>query len=197
MADTLLSIFSEKRDPMQAAIVIPKSAPLPSRVTYNQMHDIILDFTKKLAAQVPARCLEPGRAISISYPNSFEFSVSFLGATYLNMMAAPLNPAYTEDEFNFYLEDSQSTLLILPQGSLNDKNNPAVLAAKKQKVIVAEIFWNGTSMEVNARVPIEFSDEPHRIVDKLEPKPEEPALLLHTSGTTGRPKGNYLLFISL
>jgi acyl-coenzyme A synthetase/AMP-(fatty) acid ligase len=79
--------------------------------------------------------------------------------------------------------------MILPRGALSEKNHPAVLAAHKQGAIVVEVYWNGTAMEINARVPIELSDEPHRIIEKFSPKPDEPALLLHTSGTTGRPKG--------
>lgn len=197
MSDTLLEIFKSKKDAMHPAIIIPQSADVPSKITYNQMLDIIYDFSRKLAAQVPAKALAPGRSISISYPNSFEFSVAFLGATFMNLVASPLNPAYTEDEFNFYLEDAQSSIMILPRGALNEKNNAAVKAAQKQGAIVVEIHWNGTSMEINARVPIELSDEPHRTIDKFTPRPDEPALLLHTSGTTGRPKGVPLSHLNL
>jgi acyl-CoA synthetase (AMP-forming)/AMP-acid ligase II len=193
MSNTLLEIFKSKKDAMQPAIIIPDSAEIPSKITYNQMFDIISDFSKKLAAQVPASCLAPGRSISISYPNSFEFSVAFLASTFMSLIASPLNPAYTEDEFNFYLEDAKSSIMILPKGALSQKNNPAVLAARKQGAIVVEVHWNGTAMEINARVPIELSDEPHRIIEQFTPKPDEPALLLHTSGTTGRPKGKSLM----
>lgn len=189
MTDTLLEIFKTKKDAMHPAIIIPSSCDVPTHITYNQLGDILLDFAQKLAAQVPARFLAPGRSISISYPNSFEFTVAFLASTFMNLVASPLNSAYTEDEFNFYLEDAQSSVMILPKGSLNEKSNPAVLAAQKQGAIVVEVHWNGNSMEINARVPLELSDEAHREIKKFEPKPDEPALLLHTSGTTGRPKG--------
>ena len=40
--------------------------------------------------------------------------ILFLGITRARAVAAPLNSAYTEDEFRFYMEDAQSVLLLLP-----------------------------------------------------------------------------------
>lgn len=189
MADTLLEIFTNKKGSKAPAVIIPKSAEIPADINYSQLLDILYDFSRKLASQVPARCLAPGSSISISYPNSLEFTVAFLASTFMNLIASPLNPAYTEDEFNFYLEDAKSTIMILPRGALNERVNPAVLAAQKQGAIVVEVHWNGKEIEVNAGVPSSLKNEPHRTIDTFTPKPDQPALLLHTSGTTGRPKG--------
>ncbi|CEG67836.1 Putative YBR222Cp-like protein (Fragment) [Rhizopus microsporus] len=196
-SDTLYSIFEQRKDARKPAIIIPKSAPIPTTITYHQLLDIIHDFSNKLSNLVPASYLEPGRSISISYPNSLEFVVAFLGSTFMNLMASPLNPAYTEDEFNFYLEDAKSSVLVLPKGALNQEKNPAILAAKKQDVFVVEMHWNGSQMEINAHAPSEFSQQPHRQIHSFNPKPDEPALLLHTSGTTGRPKGVPLTHLNL
>ncbi|KAI7906596.1 uncharacterized protein BX663DRAFT_497035 [Cokeromyces recurvatus] len=192
MSNTLYEIFERHKDNTHPAIIIPQSAEVPTKVTFSQFHDILYDFARKLAAQVPANCLAPGRSISISYPNSFEFAVSFLAVNYMNLVASPLNFAYTEDEFNFYLEDAKSTVLIVPKGT--EANSPAILAAKKQGVIVVEVFWNGNEMEVKSLSEVSGD---HRIIEKFEPKPDEPALLLHTSGTTGRPKGVPLTHLNL
>ncbi|KAI9315205.1 hypothetical protein BX666DRAFT_1879058 [Dichotomocladium elegans] len=195
MAPTLYSIFEGKTDPSQTAIVIPSSAPVPTTLSYPQLKDTIEKFAFKLTQLVPG--LKAGDAISISYPNSLEFTVAFLGTCFLRLIAAPLNPAYTEDEFNFYLEDSKAKVMILPPGATNDPKNPAVRAARKQGAAVVELHWNGREIEVSA------PDRPASISGGangqiiFKPQADDVALLLHTSGTTGRPKGVPLSHLNL
>ncbi|KAI9263725.1 hypothetical protein BY458DRAFT_477286 [Sporodiniella umbellata] len=179
------------------AIIVPRSAPIPARLTFGELLKVIQEFSQQLSALVPASYLAPGRSISISYPNTLEFVISFLGTTLMNLVASPLNPAYTEDEFNFYLQDAQSSILILPPGSLQDPKNPAVLAAKKQGVFVVEVHFTGTRLRIDAIVPPEFKQQAHRTIQGFVPQPDQPALLLHTSGTTGRPKGVPLTHLNL
>ncbi|KAI8968879.1 hypothetical protein BDF20DRAFT_827359 [Mycotypha africana] len=197
MSDTLLEIFTSKKDLTFSSVIIPRSANIPTNITYNRLLVILHDFAKKLADQVPASALAPGTSISISYPNSLEFTIAFLGVTFMRLIASPLNPAYTEDEFNFYLEDAKSSIIILPKGATNVKSNPAVLAAQKQGAIVVEVHWNGNSLEVDAHVPRNKSIGARRTIDAFSPRPDDVALLLHTSGTTGRPKGVLLTHLNI
>ena len=59
--------------------------------------------------------------------------VAFLGVTLARAVAAPLNSAYTEDEFRFYMEDAASKLLIVPKRG----NKHAEAAASGLKVPIA------------------------------------------------------------
>ena len=54
--------------------------------------------------------------MSIVLPNSLEFMVVFLAVARAGAIAAPLNSAYTTDEFHFYMEDAEAQLAILPEG---------------------------------------------------------------------------------
>ncbi len=88
--------------------------------------------------------------------------------------AAPLNAAYREDEFRFYLEDTEARLLVLPVG----EGDEARRAAGGQVPIV-------TASVVDGRVRLS-PDAVHRTAGS--PSPDDSALVLHTSGSTGRPK---------
>lgn len=69
-----------------------------------------------------------------------EFVVAFLGATYARCVAAPLNSAYKPDEFEFYMDDAKSKLLIVPP----EGNAAAQRAAAKLRVpvLTLRITWS-------------------------------------------------------
>ncbi|XP_037040352.1 putative peroxisomal-coenzyme A synthetase [Bradysia coprophila] len=190
---TLRAIF-DRDNGNQTAVIIPRSCPIPTTLSYNQLYEVVQEFCAKLASIVPRSQLAPGNSISIAYPNSLEFVVSFLACGLMRLVASPLNPAYTKEEFLFYLEDANSTVMIVPPGSIKS-NYAAVLAAQQRRGIhVIEVFWNGKSIVMNT-AQTEGSSSGQSVV--FSPQPEDVALLLHTSGTTGRPKGVPLSHLNL
>lgn len=118
--------------------------------------------------------------VAIVLPNGMELAVAFL-AVAAAATSAPLNPAYTRDEFDFYLSDLDAKALLLLAGS----DSPAREVALKRNVPVIEL--------------IPTPDDPHLLfkVSALSGSPAaaggyalsgDTALVLHTSGTTSRPK---------
>ncbi|KAG6788207.1 hypothetical protein POTOM_004263 [Populus tomentosa] len=74
--------------------------------------------------------IHPGDVVALTFPNTIEFVVMFLAVIRCRATAAPLNQAYTAEEFEFYLSDSESKLLIMPQEPIL----PALTAASKLKI---------------------------------------------------------------
>lgn len=162
------------------AIIIPRK-PDPLALSYAQLLSHVSTFQANLAALGVA----PHAAVSISLPNSYEFIVAFLATTWQRAIAAPLNPAYTQDEFEFYINDLSSALVLVPQNSF-DQGGPIIRAARRHHAAIAECYWDGREIVLNVKEQGKLAGKDIQPIHKAEP--EDVALVLHTSGTTGKPK---------
>ena len=77
-----------------------------------------------VAEQLAAAGVRRGDRVASALPNGLPAIVSFLAASVAGT-AAPLNPAYKEDEFRFYLEDTAAKVLILPPEGADDARRAA------------------------------------------------------------------------
>ncbi|ETN42379.1 uncharacterized protein HMPREF1541_01533 [Cyphellophora europaea CBS 101466] len=175
MASTLSSSFSHTSG--QTAVIIPSEPALT--VSYKQLDSDIQSFRKQLAELG----IGHGAAVSIALINSYEFIVAFLATAYQRAIAAPLNPAYKQDEFEFYIDDLSSSLILVPKGAFA-KNEPSIRAARKYGATIAECYLDGS------KVILDVKETKKRATPQalLTAQPNDTALVLHTSGTTGRPK---------
>ena len=130
----------------------------------------------KTGRQLAGLGLGPGMRVAIVLPNGPEMAVSFLAVSSY-MSAAPLNPSYTEAEYLFYLEDLKPGLVIVAEGS----DNPVRAAAAQLGIRVCEaVVEDGAA----AGCFDLGSDE----AEAIAASDADEALVLHTSGTTSRPK---------
>ncbi|OEL32489.1 Oxalate--CoA ligase [Dichanthelium oligosanthes] len=121
--------------------------------------------------------------------------IMFLAVIRARAVAAPLNSAYTQEEFEFYLSDSESRLLIT-----NAEGNPAAQAAAAKLGLV-----HAAATLHDAAGPVHLTGLPSHAAangngngasqdsafdnNNNNNEPSDVALFLHTSGTTSRPKG--------
>jgi len=121
-----------------------------------------------------------GDRVGIVLPNGPEMASSFLaiagGAT-----TAPLNPAYRQAELEFYLSDIDARALVVEQGS----DTPAREAARSLGITVLELGYRGSD-PAGAFDLSGPEAEPEGATGPAAA--EDVALILHTSGTTSRPK---------
>jgi acyl-CoA synthetase (AMP-forming)/AMP-acid ligase II len=179
MALTLQSAI--RGAPSSTAVIIP-SKPAPLTVTYAGLHAQVAAFQQKLARLGVTRAAP----VSIALVNSWEFIVSFLAASWQRAIAAPLNPAYKQGEFEFYIDDVKSAIVLVPRGAW-DANAPSVKAAKKFNAAIAECYWDSAKGEVALDVK-DYGALKGKTEKVLTAEPDDVALILHTSGTTSRPK---------
>lgn len=162
------------------AIIIPHS---DLTLTYADLHRLTTAFQRSLASIGIA----PHSAVSIALPNNLEFVVSFLATAAQRAIAAPLNPNYKQAEFEFYIDDIKSALVVVPAGAVA-ADAPAVKAARKFNAAIAEVEWSPQKGQVLLVLKESGKLAGKSAVEAAVAEPEDVALVLHTSGTTGRPK---------
>jgi acyl-CoA synthetase (AMP-forming)/AMP-acid ligase II len=177
-ASTLSNSFSSTAQ--STAVIIPLR-PKALTVSYRELSAEVLSFQKKLAKLG----VTPKAAVSIALPNTYEFIVAFLAAAWQRGIAAPLNSAYKQEEFEFYIDDLSSAVALVTKGSFQ-ADGPAVRAARKYNAAIAECYWNGKEVVLDVKDEGKLRGKGNRKVEKAQP--DDIALVLHTSGTTGRPK---------
>jgi acyl-CoA synthetase (AMP-forming)/AMP-acid ligase II len=157
-------------DSSHVAIAVSGGGPV---VSYDRLRQQVHVLSTKLNQLGLVR----GDRIAMALPNGIEMIVSFLTASTVGT-AAPLNPAYRRDEFKFYLEDTGARALIVPP-----KNSDEARAAAGDQVLIIE-----ADLDSDGQVRLS-SDQNAGSPRSLDyPNPDDIALILHTSGTTSRPK---------
>ena len=139
----------------------------------------LADRTELLAGRLATLGVRRGDRVALVAPNGPEIVQLVLAITALGAAAAPLNPAYTADECAFYLGDLAPRLLLAPTG--------AFAAARAS---AGDIETIDVGLADDGGLPSLHRDG-HEVRDAAPFEPggaDDVALLLHTSGTTSRPK---------
>ncbi len=151
----------------RTAIILPEQNV---RVSYGALRENV----QALADTFTALGIKRGDRVGIALPNGLPMIVSFLAAATAGT-AAPLNPAYKEDEFKFYLEDTDARVLVVPADGADAARRAA---GDRVRVLTIESDASGNVTIAGAPARKSFA----------APAADEVALVLHTSGSTGRPK---------
>ena len=129
-----------------------------------------------ISGQLSANKISNKDRAAIVLPNGPYMATSFLTVSSY-MSAAPLNPNYKSEEYEFYLKDLKPKIVIVEKNS----KNPVVDIAKKIGIPLVEI-------KTSKNLPTGFFDLFDNQSEYNLPNENDEALVLHTSGTTSRPK---------
>lgn len=153
------------------------AAPGRRNMTYEDLRAHVENMVRALNAHGIGR----NDRVAIVLPNGPEMATAFLGVA-AGATTAPLNPAYRTEDFEFYLSDLDAKALLVEQGS----QSPAVAVAAALKIPVLELTADPADPAGTFDIRADGSKAPPKITGFAGP--EDIALVLHTSGTTSRPK---------
>ncbi|NNM45083.1 long-chain-fatty-acid--CoA ligase [Knoellia koreensis] len=149
--------------------------------TYGQLDDASARFAGLLAGLGVA----PGDRVGLMLPNTPDFPVAYYGILRLGAVVVPMNPLLKAREVAYYLGDSGARVIVTGPMSRSEVEEGAA-QVDGVEVVVAE----------PETLPALLSEQtPATVV--VERAEDDTAVLLYTSGTTGRPKGAELTHANL
>lgn len=163
-------------------------APMCHTATETFSYADIDRLSGRLADGLRQHGLQPGDKVALQLPNMAEFIVAYFGALKAGLVVVPLNPLLRTGELEYHLRDCNAKLLITSAISL-DQAAPAAAASAVDLYLVG--MPNGTHSPFAGL----YAAEDSGYIEATSP--EDTAVLLYTSGTTGKPKGAELTHFQL
>jgi acyl-CoA synthetase (AMP-forming)/AMP-acid ligase II/thioesterase domain-containing protein len=174
-----LIVHGARQCPDAIAVTAPDRTPLTYRNLQRQIEYVVSTLNSWKIGR--------NDRVAVVLPNGPDMAVAFL-AVASGATCAPLNPRYREPEFEFFLSDLNAKALII----LEAMASPAVQVAQKRHIRVIRLSPRPEAGRFSLAVEQE-STASHPVFAQ----PDDVALILHTSGTTSRPKMVPLTHINL
>lgn len=169
VAPSTVAALLEHGAPEHLALVAPNRLSL----SYGRLRELTDETAEALASHGIGR----GERVAMVFPDGPEAILLFLAASMV-ATACPLNPAYKEDEFRFYMQDVGARFLLVPPG----EGEAARRAVPDGGKVIEASLDAGGRLQMNGSVR-------GRPIDSLDLSTTgDIGLVLHTSGTTSRPK---------
>ena len=177
MGLNLASIVTESAERAPEAVAVRLE---PLELTYAELDD----RSARLAALLREKGLEQGDRIGVMLPNVLEFPITYYGVLRAGGVVVPMNVLLKRREIAFYLEDSGAKLLLAWHGFAAEAREGAADAG-------AELI------EVEPEAFAELLGDREPAPELADTDEEDTAVILYTSGTTGKPKGAELTHFNL
>ena len=172
-----------------SALLDRAAAEHPDRAAL-RMDDLVLSYAQlreaagRMSTLLAGLGVEPGDRVGLMLPNVPAFPVAFYGALAAGAVVVPMNPLLKSREVSYYLGDSGAKVIIAWNAAAGEAAKGAADAGAQ--MIVAETPDLSSLLEEVSAAP---GSSGRGDLDD--------AVILYTSGTTGRPKGAELTHAGL
>ena len=142
------------------------------------------DSSARLATLLLDAGMKPGDRVGVMLPNVPEFPIVYYGVLRAGGIVVPMNVLLKRREISFFLEDSGAELLLAWHGFAEEAREGAAEAGAESIEVETEAF----------AATLEGLEPTPGLADTAE---DDTAVILYTSGTTGKPKGAELTHSNL
>ena len=157
----------------RVAMVVEDDARGTSSITYRELAERTARFAQLLRTMGVAA----GDRVLIRLPNSIDYPTAFFGTLKRGAIAVPTSTLLTAEEVRYLLQDSQAVAMVIDEAGLEAMGGWLQGAGLLREVIIA-----GSPL-MRALAAVSPVHPPERT------RPQDPAYLVYTSGTSGYPKG--------
>src|SRR5450755_2959634 len=164
------------------------------QLTYGELDEL----SDRLATGLTSAGMQPGDTVALQLPNIPQFLISYFGILKAGCVVVPLNVMLKAPEMAFHLGDCRAGILITWDGILAEAAKGAAAAGLTQIYAVGYTGGAGPDGHAGDALPFErLLAEPVAGYRMATRQPMDTAVIVYTSGTTGRPKGAELTHLQL
>jgi long-chain acyl-CoA synthetase len=179
---------SARRYPEKTALVLGETS-----ISYAMLHGMACRF----AGALRGLGVHPGQHVALLLPNVPHFTVAYFGALYAGAAVVPLNVLLTAEEIAYHLSDSDAVALVAWEGFAEQALAGVRRAESCKHAILAKANPADTTAPEGALNMMALLGSSAPVVDLPATSPDDTAVILYTSGTTGKPKGAELSHFNL
>jgi long-chain acyl-CoA synthetase len=171
---------SARREPGKVALILDDI-----KLRYAELNGA----ANKVANGLVKLGVKPGDKVALMLPNTPHFVIAYYAILKAGGVVVPLNVLFKRHEVEYHLEDSDATALIVWEGFLGEAAEGFSKAKNCHNLIVAQAPGSTAPIPDGALPLNALMADTSPVFDTVQTMPDDTAVILYTSGTTGRPKG--------
>ncbi len=155
------------------------------------------ELARRMAGGLRSLGIQPGAHVAIFTPNVPVFSVAYFGCHYAACPVIPVNVLLAADEIAYLLDDANVAALVVWERLLPQAQEALTKSSRAVQLIVAKADPDDVSAPPGAHNLTALLAASQAVTDLPATTAEDTAVVLYTSGTTGRPKGAELTHFNM
>ncbi len=190
MSLNLASLLRESANanPKHPAIILGDTT-----LSYGELHT----YCQLFAGALQELGVEAGQHIALMLPNVPHFTIAYYGGHYAANPIVPLNVLLKAGEIQYHLEDSDAVAIVVWEGFFTEAQRAFENTASCKHLIVAKADKSDLSAPKGALNMTALLSKASPVTTLPTTMPDDTAVILYTSGTTGQPKGAELSHFNL